>query len=100
LAVLCKKTSEIDTLLLSCRVLGRNIEYVFINIIIDIANKNKFEVLKARYIKTHKNPQVEDFYDKCGFDVIAKDNDSSMYSLDVDNFKYKNIKYIKVKNGR
>jgi FkbH-like protein len=100
LAILCKKTSKIDTLLLSCRVIGRNIEYKFINIIVDIAKKNKLKTLKACYVKTHKNPQVEDFYDKCGFDVVNKVNNHSMYSLKMHYFKYKDIKYIKERDGR
>jgi FkbH-like protein len=98
LAILCKKTSKIDTLLLSCRVIGRNIEYKFIDIIVDVAKKNNFKVLKADFIKTHKNSQVEDFYDKCRFDIIRKSIDSSIYSLDIRSFKYKNIKYIEAKH--
>ena len=100
LAILCKKTSKIDTLLLSCRILGRNIEYKFIDIIVNIARKNKFKVLEAIYIKTPKNSQVGGFYDKCGFNITNKANGSSMYLLDIYRFKYKNIKYIKVKDGK
>ena len=100
LAILCKKTFKIDTLLLSCRVLGRDIEYKFIDIIVDISKKNNFNLLEAEYIKTHKNFQVEDFYNKCGFNLINENNDSSMYALETNNFKYKNIKYIGVEDGR
>ena len=100
LAILCQKTAEIDTLLLSCRILGRNIEYKFMDIIINIAKKNNVDFLNAHFIKTRKNSQVEDFYDKCNFDTIVKSSDSSTYSLDLHSFKYKNIKYIEVKDGK
>jgi len=94
LAILCKKTSTIDTLLLSCRVLGRNIEYKFMDIIVNIASQYNFEKLKANYIKTKKNQQVEYFYSRCGF------NGSNKYSLKVDNYKFSKTNYIRIQNGR
>ncbi len=100
LAILCQKSSEIDTLLLSCRILGRNIEYKFMDIIIDIARIKGINFLNANYINTIKNSQVKDFYDKCNFEVGVKTIDSSSYSLDLNNFKYTNIKYIEVKHGK
>jgi len=100
LAILCLKSSEIETFLLSCRILGRNIEYKFIDIIIDIAKQNNVKVLKASFIKTQKNSQVMDFYRECKFDMIEKTIDSSIYSVDINSFKYKNIKYIEVEDGK
>jgi FkbH-like protein len=100
LAILCKKTSKIDTLLLSCRVLGRNIEYKFIDIIVNIARQYKFKVLEAIYTKTLKNSQVEGLYDKFGFDITRKTREVSIYLLDLRCFKNKNLKYIEVKDGK
>ena len=99
LAILCKKSLMIDTLLLSCRVLGRNIEYKFLDIVIDIANKNSIKTLKAKYIKTKKNQQVNDFYNQCGFNITDRSDNISQYSLDINKYKYKHIKYIKAING-
>jgi FkbH-like protein len=73
----------IDTLLLSCRVLGRNIEVVFLNeIILMLKNKN-ISILKASYNKTPKNNQVEDFYEKLGFDLISANEHSKEYQLNI-----------------
>ena len=55
LAILCKNSSRIDTLLLSCRILGRNIEYKLIDIVFKLAKLNNIDFLKAAYIKTNKN---------------------------------------------
>jgi len=99
-AILCKKTCEIDSLLLSCRVLGRNIEYKFMEIIISIAKKNELKVLRGNYVKTYKNSQVENFYDKCGFNIKDRTDKNSIYSIDVDEFNRDSIDYIKVNHGR
>ncbi len=57
----------IDTYLLSCRVLGRNIEYAFIkNIILKLKSKG-IEKIFAQFIKTDKNKANEGFYEKAGF---------------------------------
>jgi FkbH-like protein len=99
LAILCKKTSKIDTLLLSCRILGRNIEYKFIDIVVDIAKKNNLNLMKSEYIKTLKNQQVKDFYNLCGFNVVFESDDSTQYHLEINNYKNNKIKYIGVNNG-
>ena len=90
MAILCKKTSKIDTLLLSCRVLGRNIEYKFMDIIVDIAKKNNLELINSEYIKTKKNQQVKDFYTLFGFNVTFESGDSTQYRLEVNSYKNKN----------
>ena len=100
LAILCKNTSIIDTLLLSCRVLGRNIEYKFIDVIVGIAKRNKLNELSAAYIKTNKNQQVVDFYEKCGFIKLNESDGDSQYSLQVDSYNNQDIQYIGVKDGR
>jgi FkbH-like protein len=100
LAILCKKTFKIDTLLLSCRVLGRNVEFKLINAIINIAKEHKITLLNSEYLKTSKNQQVREFYNRCGFNVLNETDCSTKYSLEINNYKAKEINYIKIKNGR
>jgi FkbH-like protein len=100
LAILDSDKSAIDTLLLSCRVLGRNIEYKFMDIIIDFAKNKDISLLNSRYIKTIKNQQVSDFYERCGFIKIDEVDSSSQYNLHVENYKNKDIKYIRIENGK
>ena len=99
LAILCIKTSKIDMLLLSCRVLGRNIEYKFIDIVVDLAKKYNLSLLKSEYIKTLKNQQTKDFYSQCGFNVMFESDDTTQYQLEVNNYKNNKIQYIGVSNG-
>jgi len=100
LAILDNKKSMIDTLLLSCRVLGRNIEYKFMDIIVDIAKKGKLSKLHSAYIKTNKNQQVVDFYERCGFAKINEKEGNFQYNLEVNGYNNQNIQYIEVRYGR
>ena len=100
LAILDNTQSMIGTLLLSCRVLGRNIEYQFMDVIVGIAKRNKLNELSAAYIKTNKNQQVVDFYEKCGFIKLNESDGDSQYSLQVNSYNNQDIQYIGVKDGR
>ena len=100
LAILDNTQSIIDTLLLSCRVLGRNIEYQFMDVVVGIAKRNKFNKLSAAYIKTNKNQQVVDFYEKCGFIKLNESDGDFQYSLQVNSYNNQDIQYIEVKDGR
>tara|TARA_Y100001960_G_scaffold167353_1_gene175800 strand:+ start:4296 stop:6038 length:1743 start_codon:yes stop_codon:yes gene_type:complete len=91
--------SEIDTFLMSCRVIGRNIEYVFIDYIIKKLKEKKIITLKAKHIHTKKNEQVKKFFDSYSFDMIDKNNSVSNYKLDLSNHNPKKINYIEVVNG-
>ena len=54
---------EVDTFLLSCRILGKGIEVAFIKrILLELRNQGITEV-KAKYVPTAKNAQVKDFYE-------------------------------------
>jgi FkbH-like protein len=100
LAILDNTQSIIDTLLLSCRVLGRNIEYQFMDVVVDIAKRNKLDELSAAYIKTNKNHQVVDFYEKCGFVKLNESDEGFQYSLQVNSYNYLDVQYIEVRDGR
>lgn len=90
----------IDTFLMSCRVLGRNIEYKFMDIIIDILESKGVEKIKSNYMKTLKNEQVSDLYDRYGFEIIEKSDEEIRYRILIKDYKNKNLDYIGVKNGK
>lgn len=90
----------IDTLLMSCRVLGRNIEYKFMDIIVDRLNSKGVDKIESNYLKTYKNEQVSNLYDRYGFEIIEKNDDQTRYKILVKDYKNKNLNYIRVKNGR
>lgn len=90
----------IDTLLMSCRVLGRNIEYKFMDIIIETVKEKNISFTQAEYLKTLKNVQVSDFYDKLGFQSNLKTDEKSIYEIKIEMYKPKDLNYIGVKNGK
>ncbi len=73
--------NQIDTLLLSCRILGKGIEFVFVKQVLSLLKEAGVSELKACYIPTAKNAQVADFYDKCGFLLVAEKEGTKEYAL-------------------
>ena len=61
---------ELDTFLLSCRIMGREIEKSVLGYIINMARKSGIETIKANYIPTKKNKPIENFLPGCGFEKI------------------------------
>lgn len=57
----------IDTFLLSCRVMGREVEKGIMSYVINMAKENGVEKIKAQFIPTTKNKPVESFLPNCGF---------------------------------
>lgn len=76
----------IDTLLLSCRILGRNIETVFLREIIRRIGERGAARVTAAYKKTMKNSQVEQFYDKNRFNLIAATENERTYEVECASF--------------
>jgi len=68
----------LDTFLLSCRVMGREVEKSLLGYIVKKAKEHGIEKIKAKFIPTQKNKPVEDFLPQCGF---KKDNDDWTISL-------------------
>ncbi len=102
---ICTKRSsdedyEIDTFLMSCRIVGRNIEYAFIDYLIYFLSSRKIKKVYAKYIKTLKNGQVKDFYNKIGFSFTTLSEAVNDYYLEIKNYKRQNINYIKVEHGK
>lgn len=71
--------SEIDTLLLSCRILGKGIEHSFLKKVLSLLYSDGIGEVKASYLPTLKNKQVSDFYEKNGFAVLIEDSDGSKH---------------------
>ncbi|RXJ46034.1 HAD-IIIC family phosphatase [Gelidibacter gilvus] len=88
--------ASIDTLLMSCRILGRNIEYQFLEEVLSQVFK-KTEFLKAQYKVSKKNAQVVDFYDKIHFELIEESEAGKSYAMKKPSFAATNAyNYIKV----
>jgi FkbH-like protein len=100
LVILDFENSEIDTFLLSCRILGRDIEYTLTDCIIDIAIQKGLNTIKSEYIKTIKNTQVADFFDRCGFNRVNETDSVHQYQIQLQDYQKKNIEYIGIDYGK
>jgi len=65
---------EIDSLLMSCRALGRKVEDALIALIENEAREADRHRLVGRYVPTKKNQQVADLYPRFGFAVGDEEN--------------------------
>jgi FkbH-like protein len=65
--------AAVDTLLLSCRILGRDVERSFWGAILERAKDRGCGMLTAQYLPTSKNAQVCDFWDRLGLDLATCD---------------------------
>ena len=72
------ETYEIDTFLLSCRILGKNIEKAFLYSVLNRIKTYGNKTVYAKYIPTNKNMQVENFYTNTGFEKISSNEDNSI----------------------
>lgn len=70
-----------DTFLLSCRVLGRGVEEVFLSQALKLAQHRGCEIAIGEYIPTSKNSQIRDFLPKQGFAPLPEAEHSFGFRL-------------------
>lgn len=78
---------EIDTWLMSCRVLKRQVEDAVMNEIVERARLLKCTSVKGLYLATAKNGMVKRHYQDLGFSTVREDEGSGEYQLSVDGFE-------------
>ena len=74
---------EIDTWLMSCRVLKRQVEEETLNEIARIAALTGCNSIRGIYLPTKKNGMVRDLYTRMGFAVTRDDSDRREFHLDL-----------------
>lgn len=78
-------TVEIDTFLMSCRVMGRFIEEQFIDFIEDKYKKQGYEKIISNYYPTTKNKPVKDLFEDLGYIVANNDEaGNKKYEINLD----------------
>ena len=75
---------EIDSLLLSCRILGKGIEVAFVKAVLSMLKEQGLKTLRACYVPTAKNSQVHDFYDRCGFTPYTVEDGVKKYEINLE----------------
>ncbi len=89
----------IDTLLMSCRVLGRNIDRAFFDYLFSKLTDFGIGRVESEYIRTGKNQQVADLYDTLGFRRLSHDEYSIRYEMLVADYRPTCIGYVEVSDG-
>jgi FkbH-like protein len=74
---------EIDTFLLSCRVIGRSIETALLSHLIKSAKSRGCTRLSGWFLPTGKNAPASSFFPQNGFECEAQDNNGSLWTLDL-----------------
>jgi FkbH-like protein len=78
-----KEVCEIDTLLLSCRVIGRTVESALLSHIAQAAAARGRQRLSGWFLPTKKNTPAREFYAQHGFDLQTNDGSGSLWTLDL-----------------
>jgi len=85
--IICRQEGnawDIDTWLMSCRVLGRKVETTVLQELARHARASGIAVLRGTYRPTERNALVKDHYAKLGFSCSGTDADgTTRWSLDV-----------------
>lgn len=90
------KKGKIDDFMMSCRVMGRNIEFAFMDYIMEFLKNKGCDTVSAQYIPTIKNKPVSEFYEKAGLIIEGESDGVKKYIINTIDYKQNNINYIKV----
>ena len=74
---------EIDTFLMSCRVIGRKIETGFLAILAEVARDRGAETLSGWFRPTPKNAPAAGIYPNASFSLADSDGEASRWSVDL-----------------
>ena len=88
--VIMKKTAErtlfIDTWIMSCRVLKRNMENFVLNTIVDMVKEKGYSEIIGEFIPSAKNSMVKDHYQKLGF-RLEEGTTENQFLLNVNDYQ-------------
>ena len=86
-----KDHALIENFLMSCRVMGREVERKFLKEITENLIKKKIKIIEGVYIKNQKNKIVEKFYKQNDFKEVIlakyKNDNKKLFRLNVKNYK-------------
>lgn len=80
------QTIEIDSWLMSCRVLGRQVEEAMLNVVAAEAASRGAERIVGLYLKTDRNGMVAELYPRLGFAPLEEEGIQKMFVLELDGF--------------
>jgi len=90
------ETCEIDSFLLSCRVIGRTVETALLAHLADQAAARGRKRLLGWFLPTKKNAPAREFYAQHGFELAQQNADGSLWSLDLTKQRIAAPEWVKV----
>jgi predicted enzyme involved in methoxymalonyl-ACP biosynthesis len=75
--------SEIDTLLLSCRVIGRRIETAFLAFLAQAAVRGGQTELRGWFLPTAKNAPARSIYEQAGLACTERRGEDELWGIDL-----------------
>ena len=93
--VICRQTGqcwEVDSWIMSCRVLGRRVEETILQYLVEQARRRGITAIIGRYIPTAKNGLVRDHFSRLGFvQTDSQEDGETTWQLAVDAYQDKNL---------
>ncbi len=74
---------EIDTFLLSCRVIGRTVETALLSVVAKAARERGHKHLAGYFVPTRKNAPAQNFYSRHGFQPDSENSEGSRWVFDL-----------------
>ena len=92
------KCWRVDTFLMSCRVIGRQVEDALVDRICRDAVKAGRASVSAEYVPTAKNNLVADFWDKMGFSRQSTEAHRIQYAKELTDYKSPRFAYLQIES--
>ena len=78
-----RDTCEIDTFLMSCRVIGRTVETALLSVLAKAASQRGRTRLAGYFLPTRKNAPAQNFYSQHGFKLESENGEGSLWAFDL-----------------
>jgi FkbH-like protein len=91
------ESCEIDTFLLSCRVIGRSVETALLSHLVETARTRGAQFMRGWFFSTRKNAPAKNFYAQHGFQQESSDSEGSPWTLDLQKAEIACPEWIKVR---
>lgn len=89
---------EIDSMLLSCRILGKRIEEQFFGFVLEQLKQSEAKTVVAKFRPTAKNSQVKDFYQKFNFEKVSSTAEEDIWQQKLTDFVFQPFDFIEIIN--
>jgi len=99
IAKLDGEVCEIDSFLMSCRVIGRTVETALLSRLADDARGRGAKVLQGWFLATKKNAPAQHFYREHGFEEAQKSDDGVLWKIDLNQKSIAPPEWIRVNDG-